>query len=68
VVQREEFVLQPNQRVQILNEESRLVIGPDDDCQPNRFIRIQSVDNPDVEGWVLENGLRRISPEESCGP
>jgi serine/threonine protein phosphatase PrpC len=68
VVQREAFVLQPNQEVQILSEEIRSVTGPDAGCQTNEMIRIQSVDNPEVEGWVLANGLRRISPEESCGP
>jgi serine/threonine-protein kinase len=68
IVQREDFVLQPNQQVQILGEEVRSVPGPESSCQINEFIRIQSVDNPEVEGWVLENGLRRISPEESCGP
>jgi hypothetical protein len=68
VVQREEFVLEPDEQVRILGEEPRSVSGPDSGCQTNEFIRIQSVNNPDVEGWVLANGLRRISPEESCGP
>jgi hypothetical protein len=68
VVQREEFVLEPNEQVRILGEEIRSVSGPDAGCQPNQFIRIQLVDNPDVEGWALADSLRRISPEESCSP
>lgn len=64
----EGFQLSPGQQVEILGEDIRTVDGPDAACQPNEFIRVRLVDDPEVEGWVLNNGLERIAAGESCGP
>jgi protein phosphatase len=68
VVQDEDFVLRQGQTVEILGEEIRIVDGPDSSCQPNELIQVRSVDNPAVEGWVLESSLRRVAAGESCRP
>lgn len=64
----EGFLLSPGQQVEVLSEEVRTVNGPDASCQANEFIRVRSVDDPEVEGWVLNSGLRRIEAGEACGP
>jgi PPM family protein phosphatase len=64
----EGFVLQDGDQVRILNNNAISIAGPDETCLINDFIKIQSVDNPEVEGWVLANSLCLPRPEENCLP
>lgn len=53
-------------QVQIIDAEVRRVNGPDASCQPGEFIKVQSVADPSLEGWVFASAIRLLSPGEQC--
>ena len=53
----------------ILVESSAITInGPDSACAENSFMKVQSIADPSLSGWVLANNIQPISPGESCSP
>jgi serine/threonine protein phosphatase PrpC len=64
----EGFVLTPGDQVQVTDLNTRSVAGPDASCLANDFIRVQSRAEPEIEGWVLRNGIRLLPAGESCNP
>lgn len=53
--------------VQLLTVEPRTANGPDAACIENQFRKIRTVTEPEIEGWVLANGLGE-RPETGCQP
>jgi hypothetical protein len=55
--------------VTIIDPTPRAVLGPDATfCQENEFIKVQSVANADIEGWVLLNNVQATTAEQGCPP
>lgn len=53
----------------ILVESSAITInGPDSACEVNSFMKVQSITDPTLIGWVLANSVQPILPGESCSP
>jgi hypothetical protein len=66
---REGFVLNDGDQVTIIDPTPRAVLGPDATfCQENEFIKVQSVANADIEGWVLLNNVQATTAEQGCPP
>jgi hypothetical protein len=65
-VQDLEYSLEINQELLVLNPEPRDVRGPDNGCTLNPFINVQSVDNPEIEGWILSYIISTPSPSQGC--
>ena len=56
------------QEVIILENSPLIVNGPDSACEENSFLKIQSVEDPSLEGWVLANSILPLPPGENCSP
>lgn len=56
------------QEVILLESNPVTVNGPDNACEANRFLKIQSVADPSLAGWVLASNVQPLSPGESCLP
>jgi hypothetical protein len=52
----------------ILDATPRSALGPDQFCQANEFIEIQSAVDTAVTGWVLVNNVQITTPEQGCPP
>ena len=65
-VQDLEYSLEINQELLVLNPEPRDVRGPDNGCTLNPFINVQSVDNPEIEGWILSYIISTPAPGRGC--
>ena len=48
--------------VYILEDPLVTVNGPDSGCATNEFIKIQSVENPELSGWILEYNVESLQP------
>jgi PPM family protein phosphatase len=59
------FELEIGQEVLILEE---TVLTSDGSCGGAPFIRIQSVADTDLEGWIDQGAIDRLAPGESCSP
>jgi protein phosphatase len=60
-----EYGLGAGAEVRILSDQSLLGGGT---CGGSQFLKIQSVANPAVEGWMREALIDEIEPGESCSP
>jgi protein phosphatase len=56
------------QEVIILEDGITTVNGPDSACAVNSFRKVQSVSDPTLQGWVLDNSIQLLQPGESCSP
>lgn len=65
---REGFDLRLGQQVLILDNNAIPGNGPDAGCRPGSFIKVQSMSNPAITGWVLAGGVQNIPAGESCQP
>lgn len=63
-----ELTLEPGQQVLIVDNDPVPVTGPDRSCRFGVFIKVQSVDDAEIEGWVLESSVRSMGPDGSCSP
>ena len=52
----------------IMDATPRGVLGPDATCQENDFIKVQSSNDPTIEGWVLVDNVQATTPEQGCPP
>ena len=52
----------------IMDATPRGVLGPDATCQENDFIKVQSSNDPTIEGWVLVDNVQATTPEQGCLP
>ena len=57
--------LEVGDEVQILSDQPIL---PGGSCGGGQFIKIQSVNDAALEGWVHEGAIDLIGTGESCGP
>ena len=51
-----------NTSVRILEENPLTVNGPDSGCFSNSFIKVQSVVNPEISGWILAYNVELLQP------
>jgi protein phosphatase len=63
-----QWSLQSREQVLILDNNAVPVVGPDSSCRINDFIKVQSLDDPTIEGWVLQESVRPLGPEGVCPP
>ena len=61
-------VLRRGDIVRILDPNPQQFNGPDEQCDTNFFLNVQSVDQPNLVGWVLEFSVEPLQPGESCLP
>lgn len=64
----EGFILNDGDPVTILDAARRGVLGPDPSCQENEFIKVQSVTDPAIAGWVLVGNVQTTTTEQGCPP
>ena len=64
----EGFVLTLGDEVQVLDLNAISASGPDAACRDNTFMRVQSVADPDVEGWVIADSIQLLPAGERCNP
>ncbi len=58
-----EVSISANTIVRILEENPLTVNGPDSSCIANSFIKIQSEEDPEIQGWILEYNVEQIQPD-----
>jgi hypothetical protein len=54
--------------VQILDANRIPVSGPDESCVNRDFIKIQSVERPEIEGWVVADDIGFAGSDGICSP
>jgi protein phosphatase len=59
------MVLEVGDEVRILSDQS---VSPGGGCGTSQYIKIQSITDEALEGWVDESAIDLISASESCGP
>ena len=59
------MLLETGDEVRILND---LPVAPGGNCGPGQFIRIQSINDPALEGWIHQDALDLIAAGETCVP
>lgn len=64
----EGFVLSDGDQVIILDPDTIGVLGPDATCLENEFIKVQSVADAAITGWVLFRNVQTTTPEQGCPP
>ena len=64
----EGFVLDDGQPVIVLEATPRTVLGPDFTCLTNEFVKVQSLGETAVTGWVLVGNVQPITTEQGCPP
>ena len=57
-----EISISANTIVRILEENPLTVNGPDSACLANSFIKIQSVEDPEIRGWILAYNVETLQP------
>lgn len=57
-----EVSIPANTVVRILEERPLTVNGPDSGCSTNSFIKVQSEENPEMSGWILEYNVELLQP------
>ena len=57
-----EISIAMNTIVRILEEYSLTVNGPDSSCFVNSYIKIQSVEDPEIRGWIQEYNVEILQP------
>jgi hypothetical protein len=65
-VAQEGRVLRKGDVVQILDPNPQEFNGPDAQCATNLFLNVQSVERPNLVGWVLEFTIEPLQPGERC--
>ncbi len=63
-----EHALEPGDLVMILDGTIVSVTGPDEFCVTADFIKIRSVDDPQIEGWVMYDRALPLPLGGSCPP
>jgi PPM family protein phosphatase len=58
-----EVSIPANAIVRILEETPLTVNGPDSGCFSNSFIKVQSVENPEISGWILEYNVEPLQAD-----
>ena len=64
----EGYALGNGDQVRILDNNAISVNGPDESCIANNFIKIQSIERPEIEGWVIANEITPPLSDGSCAP
>jgi protein phosphatase len=64
----EGFVLDDGEPVIILEATPRTVLGPDLTCLTNEFVKVQSLGDTAVTGWVLVGNVQPTTAEQGCPP
>jgi protein phosphatase len=62
------YSLLAGDQVRILDANPISVSGPDESCVKRDFIKIQSVERPEIEGWVVADDIGSQSADGTCSP
>lgn len=65
-LEEEDYILSLGDALLLLDPTPITVQGPDTSCATNQFVRVQSVTNPEVEGWVLVGTFAEPETGQNC--